>query len=155
MYQVETTVAEVCEGGNDFMCDWVYDVTGNETVAETVGWFIERPLKVLFILLIAWVINRIVRSALGRGEQRAVECRPALFLEARGSRGLSAGVQRQHRRGRSNPGDGAHVVSPSGSSRPCRPCPSTEPRFPADGLHGVGASHTAASNRAIMRCCMA
>ena len=81
MYQVETTVAEVCEGGDDFMCDWVYDVTGNESVAEAVGWFVERPLKVLFILLIAWVINRIVRSAIVRGERRMVRDREQKLLQ--------------------------------------------------------------------------
>lgn len=81
MYQVETTNSEVCTGGNDFICDWVYDVTGNETVAEALDWFVERPLKVLFILLVAWVVNRIVRSAIARGERRMVRDREQKLLQ--------------------------------------------------------------------------
>lgn len=81
VYQVETAAAEACAGGDDFICDWIYDVTGNEDLAEALGWFVERPLKVLFILLTAWVINRIVRSAIGRGERRMVRDREQKLLE--------------------------------------------------------------------------
>ena len=75
MYQVETTNSEVCVGGNDLICDWVYDMTGNETVAEAVDWFVERPLKVLLIIVVALILNRVARNAIDRAEKRMIRDR--------------------------------------------------------------------------------
>ncbi|MCP4307690.1 MAG: mechanosensitive ion channel family protein [bacterium] len=66
------------------MCDWIYDMTGNETLAEAVDWVIERPLKVLLILLVAWIINRLVRRAIDRGEARMLKDREAKLVERKG-----------------------------------------------------------------------
>ncbi|NNK91058.1 MAG: hypothetical protein HKO87_01375 [Acidimicrobiia bacterium] len=57
---------DVCNAGQDFICDWIWDITGNERVAEVVDWVVERPLKVAVILLIAYVINRVVSDGLKR-----------------------------------------------------------------------------------------
>lgn len=81
MFQVDTTSANVCDGGADFMCDWVYDLTSNETLSEAVDWIVERPLKVIAILLVAWALNRLVRRAIDRGEQRMVRDREAKLRE--------------------------------------------------------------------------
>ncbi len=63
------------------MCDWIYDLTGNETIAEAVDWIIERPLKVIGILIGAWVINRLVRRAIDRAEERMLRDREAKLAE--------------------------------------------------------------------------
>ena len=63
------------------MCDWIYDVTGNETIAEAVDWIIERPLKVMLILVVAWVVNRLVGRAVDRGEARMLRDREAKLSE--------------------------------------------------------------------------
>ncbi len=63
------------------MCDWIYDLTGNETIAEAVDWIIERPLKVIGILIGAWVINRLVRRAIDRAEDRMLRDREAKLAE--------------------------------------------------------------------------
>ncbi|MDJ0496372.1 MAG: mechanosensitive ion channel family protein [Acidimicrobiia bacterium] len=72
MYQVDSTTTEVCAGDDDFICDWIYDLTGNEAVAEAADWFVERPLTVLLIWVVAFVANRLVRRAIIRGEDRMV-----------------------------------------------------------------------------------
>lgn len=81
MYQVDTTATDVCNAGTDFICDWAYDLTGNETLAEALDWIVERPLKVLAILVVAWLINRLVRRAINRAEARMVRDRERKLLE--------------------------------------------------------------------------
>ncbi len=81
MYQVDTTAADVCNGGTDFICDWVYDLTGNESLAEVLDWVVERPVKVIAILIAAWVLNRLVRRAIDRAEARMLRDREAKLVD--------------------------------------------------------------------------
>jgi small conductance mechanosensitive channel len=81
VYQVDTTANTICEGDNDFVCDWVYDWTSNETLAEAAGWVVERPLKVLLILLLAYLLNRLVRRAIDRAESRMIRDRELRLAE--------------------------------------------------------------------------
>lgn len=83
MYQVDATAGDVCNGGADFICNWAYDLTGNETLAEALGWIVERPFKVLVILIVAWLLNRFARRAIDRAEQRMVRDREKKLLERR------------------------------------------------------------------------
>lgn len=73
--QAESATTDVCDAGTDLVCDWVLDVTGNEQLAEAVDWFVERPLKVVLILVVAFVVNRLVRRAIARAENRMVRDR--------------------------------------------------------------------------------
>jgi small-conductance mechanosensitive channel len=81
VYQVDSTASDICDAGTDFMCDWVYDLTGNEAIAEAADWVIERPLKVILILVGAWIIDRLVRRAIDRGEARMLRDREAKLNE--------------------------------------------------------------------------
>ena len=75
MYQVDSAADAVCNGGSDFICDWLYDVTENETLAEAASWIVERPFKVILILVVAYFLNRIVRRAIARAEDRMIQDR--------------------------------------------------------------------------------
>ncbi len=66
---------EVCNASQDFICDWVYDVSGNARLAEIVDWVVERPLKVMALLFVAYLLNRVVRRAIGRAEERMIRDR--------------------------------------------------------------------------------
>ena len=81
MYQVDSAAADVCEGSNDFVCDWIYDWTGSESVAEAASWIVERPFKVLLILVIAYLLNRVVRRAIARAEDRMLRDRERRLTE--------------------------------------------------------------------------
>ncbi len=70
--QVAEEAADVCGESPDFICDWVFDVTGNERLAEAVDWIVERPLKVILILLVAYLLNRLVRRVIKRSVTRMV-----------------------------------------------------------------------------------
>lgn len=71
----------VCNASQDFICDWVFDVTGNERLAEIVDWVVERPLKVIVILLVAFVLNRFMRRLIARAEERMVRDRERKLSE--------------------------------------------------------------------------
>ena len=71
----------VCNANQDFICDLVYDLTDNERLAEIVDWVVERPLKVLFILLVAYVLNRFVRRFIAKAEARMVRDRERKLSE--------------------------------------------------------------------------
>lgn len=66
---------DVCNANQDFICDWIYDITGNERLAEVVDWVVERPLKILFVFMVAYFLNRFVRRLVGRAEERMIEDR--------------------------------------------------------------------------------
>ena len=59
------TVAEVCGADPSFVCELVFDSTGNSTAADLAD-FMVQPAKVLLILVAAWVINRLARRGINR-----------------------------------------------------------------------------------------
>ncbi len=81
MFQVDSTATDICSGNNDFVCEWIYDVTGNEQVARAADWFVKRPLTVLLIWVVALVVNRLVRRAIDRAEARMVRDRERRLQE--------------------------------------------------------------------------
>ena len=60
---------EVCSS-YPWPCDAVYDSTGNEVGAHIVGWLTDKPLKILIILAVAYVGNRILRHVIARAGTR-------------------------------------------------------------------------------------
>ena len=55
------------------LCRQVYDWTdGNETAANLVDWFIDKPLRILIILAVAWVFARLSRRWVHRFVTRVV-----------------------------------------------------------------------------------
>lgn len=47
------------------MCTRVYEWTGNETIAGLSEWVIDRPIRVVVILILAWCVNRLARRTIG------------------------------------------------------------------------------------------
>ena len=64
---------ETCGEEPGFVCEWVFDRTdGNEAVSTVADWFIDRPLNVLLIIAIAWIVSRIARRNTQRMVRRLV-----------------------------------------------------------------------------------
>ena len=68
-------LADACGPDPGLICEWIWEATGNETLAALVEWLIERPLKVAVILIGAVVVNRLVKRAIDRLVSRLVESR--------------------------------------------------------------------------------
>ena len=59
------TVTDACGIDASTVCSFVFDLTGNETLAELTD-FLSRPVKVILILLGAWIVNRIAHRSIDR-----------------------------------------------------------------------------------------
>lgn len=59
-----TAVEDVCDDATGSLCSWVYDVSnGNEFLASATTWFVDRPLRMIVVLLIAWIANRLLKRS--------------------------------------------------------------------------------------------
>ncbi len=56
------------------LCQWVYEHSGSsESLARGADWFIDRPLRILLTLVIAWILARLARRWAGRIVARVVD----------------------------------------------------------------------------------
>jgi small-conductance mechanosensitive channel len=72
---VDTALTDSCGDPPGVVCHWIYDLTGSGTTAKFVEWLLAKPLKVAFILLAAFVLNRLLRRAIRRLVNRLIEQR--------------------------------------------------------------------------------
>ncbi len=70
-----TGITDACGPAPSAICKWVWNATENDAMAETARWFVERPLKIILILLVSMVINRVVRRGIDRMVSRLIETR--------------------------------------------------------------------------------
>jgi small-conductance mechanosensitive channel len=59
-------LAEACSAKPGNACKFVYEQTGSVGLAEFADWLTDVPLQILWILLIAWVVNQVVKRAIRR-----------------------------------------------------------------------------------------
>lgn len=76
------TLTDACGVDPQAICRLVYDLTGSAGGARFAD-FASRPVKVVIILVIAWLANRMVRSWLNRAVEGWLERRAAVAEAAR------------------------------------------------------------------------
>ncbi|MEL7207557.1 MAG: mechanosensitive ion channel family protein [Actinomycetota bacterium] len=54
------------------LCRWVFEQTGSDLGAGAADWLVDRPLRILIILAVAWILNRVLRRSVKRFGDRAV-----------------------------------------------------------------------------------
>lgn len=59
-------VADACGDEPSQLCRWVLEATGSETWARVTDVLLAKPVTVLFIVVVAWLVNRLVRRAIRR-----------------------------------------------------------------------------------------
>ena len=66
-------LTDACGFNPSLLCQRAFDATnGNETVARIADWLIDRPLSILLVIVLAWVLTRIAKRALTRLVRRIV-----------------------------------------------------------------------------------
>jgi len=55
-----------CGDDQRLICEWVFERTNSSAWAQLADWFLDRPLRVLFILVLAWVVSRVLRRVVRR-----------------------------------------------------------------------------------------
>tara|TARA_B100000959_G_scaffold226624_1_gene241274 strand:+ start:19156 stop:20295 length:1140 start_codon:yes stop_codon:yes gene_type:complete len=68
-------LTDACGDSPGFICETVWDITGNGAVSEITGWLVERPLKIAIILVGAVFMNRLVKRTIDRLVERLVASR--------------------------------------------------------------------------------
>ncbi|MGH9269895.1 MAG: mechanosensitive ion channel family protein [Ilumatobacteraceae bacterium] len=63
----DPSLVDACGSDPNTVCQWVWERTGNEGLTSAANWFIGKPLEVLLILLVAWIVSRVARRAIRRG----------------------------------------------------------------------------------------
>ena len=64
--QIDPEVIDACGEDPGNLCEWVYDQTGNQTLAKLSDWLVGTPLTVLCIVVGAWILAHLARRYLGR-----------------------------------------------------------------------------------------
>ncbi|MCB1039381.1 MAG: mechanosensitive ion channel, partial [Acidimicrobiales bacterium] len=59
-----------CSADPGNLCRWTFELTGNRQVAQVADWFADVPLQILWIVVVAWIVNRLARRAIRRFGQR-------------------------------------------------------------------------------------
>ncbi|MGN6693049.1 MAG: mechanosensitive ion channel family protein [Aquihabitans sp.] len=59
-------LVEACSTKPGNACKFAYEQTGSVGLAEFVDWLTDVPLKIVWVLLIAWVANQVVKRAIQR-----------------------------------------------------------------------------------------
>ena len=64
-------LAEACgESNRGFVCERVFDWTGNDGLATAADWLLDRPIRIALILVVAWFLARIAKRAIVRFTKR-------------------------------------------------------------------------------------
>lgn len=62
----ETAVEAACGTSPKLVCEWVFERTDSDVWAGIADWFVDRPLRILFIIGLAWFVVRLLRRVVGR-----------------------------------------------------------------------------------------
>ena len=74
---------ETCGAEPSWVCQQVLDATnGNESLARTADFLLARPLKIAVIVLLALVINRLLRKAIRRFADKIADGTPSRTLQS-------------------------------------------------------------------------
>jgi moderate conductance mechanosensitive channel len=60
------TLIDACGVDPGWTCEWTFEATENETLAQVAEFVVTKPLKILFILAVAWLLSRLVRRGIKR-----------------------------------------------------------------------------------------
>ena len=60
----DATLTDACGTDPGSACRWVFEQTDNEALAKAVAWLTGIPLHILIVLVVAWVLNRLVRRSI-------------------------------------------------------------------------------------------
>lgn len=70
---LEKTVGDVCGAETNLVCEWTFEQTQSETWARVADWLVDRPLRILFIIVLAWVLTRVLRKLVGKFASEVAE----------------------------------------------------------------------------------
>lgn len=67
-----TNLSGACAGDPSSVCTFVLDKTQNAWLAGFADWFVSKPLSILLVVFVAWIVNRIARRVIKRSVNKVV-----------------------------------------------------------------------------------
>ena len=64
------SVTDACGAGPGLFCEWIYNRTESESAARLASWLVDKPLRIILILVAAYFIRRVAHSGIDRLTQR-------------------------------------------------------------------------------------
>lgn len=61
-----TNPSAACGTNPSWACRWVYDWTGSDSWAGIADWMLAKPLAIVVLVLVAWIVSRVLRAIVGR-----------------------------------------------------------------------------------------
>ena len=61
-----SSLAEACGAEPAYLCEKVFEWTDSEFAAIAAEWILDRPIRILLIVVIAWLISRVLQRAVVR-----------------------------------------------------------------------------------------
>jgi len=62
-----TDVTDVCGiAGSSYICEKVYGWTNNDFLAKAAEWLVDKPIRILLIVIVAWFISRVSQRTIAR-----------------------------------------------------------------------------------------
>lgn len=78
----DSGLADACgESNRGFVCERVYVWTENDGLATAADWLLDRPIRIAFILVAAWIVTRIVKRAIERFTKRIASAQGSSRLQ--------------------------------------------------------------------------
>ncbi|MDH3754690.1 MAG: mechanosensitive ion channel family protein [Acidimicrobiia bacterium] len=71
--ELAADLTDACGDDPTRTCEWVFEQTDSEFLAVAAEWVLERPLRILLILVVAFVVSRLVRRAIRSFTKRLTE----------------------------------------------------------------------------------
>lgn len=75
--QTDAGLLDACGTEPAWLCERVYEWTDNDALAGAATWLVDRPVKVLTIIVLAWVIRRFAHRTIDGLVERLVKDRQA------------------------------------------------------------------------------
>lgn len=63
---------EACGDDPQLLCETVFEWTSSEVAARLVDWFVDRPLRIALIAVVAWIVTRLARRTISAFATRLV-----------------------------------------------------------------------------------
>ena len=68
-----TPLESACGTTPNLICEWVFERSDSDVWARLADWFIDRPLRVVLILVMAWFAARVGRRFVSRFASEVAE----------------------------------------------------------------------------------
>lgn len=71
------TLTDACGTRPGLFCEWVFNRTDSDVAARIANWLVDKPLRIVLIIAVAYLLRKVVHAAIDRLTQRmADEMRP-------------------------------------------------------------------------------